>query len=319
MLLSIVVTVYNREAYLRRCLMSLLHQDLDPSEYEIIVVNDGSTDHSAQIIDEFVRQYSNIKKIDKSNSGVADTRNVGLRHATGTYLTYVDSDDFAEANAYGSLLQLALNHDYDIVVYDAYKTYDDHREYLEFEPEMKEGELDGHQYVLFSPAPWNKLMKRSLFERGNISFPSGMIYEDYATIPLLANVAQSYYYVKTPVVNYYQENDSITRGKTYQAKWNDMLKASKQLERLDTQYHTELEFNIYLYLLVRTSVNFLACDHYEELHEIASYMKQTYPSWRKNPYVKQRDANERFLAFMFSIHAGKGIKAMQKIKHLIRR
>lgn len=316
MQLSFIITVYNREKYLHRCLTSLLNQDIDKNEFEIVIVNDGSTDCSEKIIDSFVEKYPNIHKFNKQNSGVADTRNVGLMNAHGTYITYIDSDDFVEENSYGAILKFAFEHDYDIVLYDAYKTYDDHKDYYEFDNELAEGEISARDFVLFAPAPWNKIMKKELFTKGNILFPSGINYEDYGTLPLLANTAKSFYYIKKPIVNYYQENASITRSKVSRKAWKDMMVATKNLEKLDPKFHPELEFITYLYLLVRTNTSSYQLERFDEIKEVSHYMKKTYPNWRKNPYVQKRPKQERLLAFLFSINAIRSIKCLLSIKHL---
>lgn len=319
MILSVIVTVYNREKYIERCLQSLVHQNLSEDDYEIIVINDGSTDASKAMIETMCQSYPQIHLYNKENSGVADTRNVGLSYATGTYLTYLDSDDFVEENAYPEILDIARIGNYDIIVYDAYKTYDESRIVYEFEPLIPEGPITGAEYVLFSPAPWNKIMKRELFALGNISFPSGLCYEDYATIPLLANVATSFYYAKRCVVNYYQGNESITRMGGFQKRLNDMLPASKQLEKLDNTYFPELEFTIYLYLLVRASISYMSYDHYQELDEIADYMKEKYPNWRANPYIKERSLKERCIAYLVYTKKARLIRVIKQMKRRVKK
>lgn len=314
MKLSIIVTVYNRERYIERCLLSLLNQQLNEKEYEIVVINDGSTDNSEHLIDQLAHTHPVIKKISKTNSGVADTRNVGLEAAQGDYITYVDSDDFVEPNIYKNLLDMAYQHDYDIIMYDAYTAYDDRKEYYEFNENLKEGRITNQEYILSSPAPWNKLMKRKLFEEGNIRFPSGIIYEDYATIPLLANVATSIYYAKIPVVNYYQGNASITRTEGFNEKWWDMYKATQNLEKMDVQYHDEIEYIVYLYFLYRTSVWYLQCDRFEELVNIAEYMREKYPNWRRNHYIGNRSRKERITAYLLYKKWGRLVRFIQKFK-----
>lgn len=98
MFLSFIVPVYNTERYLSECLDSLLTQDIDAHDYEIICVNDGSKDGSLEILREYARQYPNIKVIDKKNEGVATARNIGLDAAKGDFIWFVDSDDFVQAN-----------------------------------------------------------------------------------------------------------------------------------------------------------------------------------------------------------------------------
>ena len=104
MLLTIIVPVYNVEQYLSKCLDSLLSQDIVADHYEIIVVNDGSTDNSLTIAEEYAQKYQNIKVITQKNRGLGGARNTGIRHATGKFLWFVDSDDYIESNVLRELL-----------------------------------------------------------------------------------------------------------------------------------------------------------------------------------------------------------------------
>lgn len=94
MRLSIIVPVYNVEPYLEKCLDSLLDQNIDKSQYEILVLNDGSTDKSLEIVHKYADKYSNIQEFSHPNKGLSGTRNVGLKNATGDYVWFVDSDDW---------------------------------------------------------------------------------------------------------------------------------------------------------------------------------------------------------------------------------
>lgn len=312
--LSIIVTVYNREKYIERCLKSLVSQDLRTDEYEIIVVNDGSTDASEEIIMEMVQKHSNIRLVNQENKGVAEARNTGLDCAVGTYITYVDSDDFVEENIYSELLSMACENNYDIIMYDMYKTYENHKVYIEVNEKLKEGIITGNDYVLTSPSPCNKIMRKKLFTDGEIRFPAGIYYEDYATIPLLANEAKSIYYLKRPLLNYFQENNSITRTEGFQKKWWDMYTASVNLNKLDKAFDEEKEYLIYLYLLVRTGIWYLQVDHFEEINRIADYMKIQFPNWRNNKYVKNRNRKERLTAYLLFKKKGNYIRIFQKLK-----
>ena len=115
LMLSMVVPVYNQEKYLRECLDSLLHQDVAPETYEIICVNDGSTDSSLQILEEYAEQFSNIRIIDKTNGGVSSARNAGIDAAQGKYLWFIDSDDYIKENFLGHLFNLIRQYDPDSV------------------------------------------------------------------------------------------------------------------------------------------------------------------------------------------------------------
>lgn len=107
MFLSVVIPVYNCEPYLPECLDSLLDQDLDRSEYEIICVNDGSTDGSLAILRRYADREQNVKVLEQTNQGVCSARNHGMDEAKGDYVWFVDADDFIQRNILGKLKRIA--------------------------------------------------------------------------------------------------------------------------------------------------------------------------------------------------------------------
>lgn len=107
--LSIIIPVYNTSKYLRRCLDSVVNQTL--KDIEIIVIDDGSTDDSLEIIKEYMRKYNNIKGYTKDNEGVAKTRNLGINRAKGTYIGFLDSDDYVDPGYYEELYSYAPEYD----------------------------------------------------------------------------------------------------------------------------------------------------------------------------------------------------------------
>lgn len=106
MFLSFIVPVYNASKYLQECLTSLVNQDFERTDYEIVCVNDGSTDDSPLILQNFVSKYANIRIINKSNKGVSAARNDGIEAAQGDYIWFVDSDDFISENSLSQICQL---------------------------------------------------------------------------------------------------------------------------------------------------------------------------------------------------------------------
>ena len=110
-LLSIVVPIYNSQKWLPDCLSSLLLQDLDHTEYEIVCVDDGSTDASAQIVSDFCEKYGNVRLLQKKNGGVSDARNMGLEYICGKYVWFVDSDDLVRPNCMGFLKKILEMHE----------------------------------------------------------------------------------------------------------------------------------------------------------------------------------------------------------------
>ena len=120
---SIIVPVYNVEKYLPRCVASLRAQTL--ADIEIILVDDGSPDGCPQMCDRFAAEDARIRVVHKANGGVSDARNAGIAAARGKYLAFVDSDDFAEPEMFGTMLETAVSHDCDVVMCDCMKDFPD--------------------------------------------------------------------------------------------------------------------------------------------------------------------------------------------------
>jgi len=117
MRLSIIIPVYNVEAYIGECLQSVVQQDISSNEYEVIVINDGSTDNSATILHEFAKQHPNIVVLNQANAGVSTARNAGIEIAQGDYMMFVDSDDYIEPNSLSNLLSFAEQNNVDLLQY----------------------------------------------------------------------------------------------------------------------------------------------------------------------------------------------------------
>lgn len=107
MTLSVIIPVYNVEEYVEKCIRSLQEQDIDKSLYEIIVINDGSPDNSREVVLKLMQEYSNIVFIDQVNKGVSLARNAGIDKASGTYLLFIDPDDYVEHNSFSRILAKA--------------------------------------------------------------------------------------------------------------------------------------------------------------------------------------------------------------------
>lgn len=124
MFLSVIIPVYNAEAYLGECLTSLLGQDLPEEDYEIVCVNDGSKDGSLALLRSYAQTHSNIVIIDQENSGVTTARNAGLAAAKGDYIWFIDADDFVRPSCFARLKALADPNLCDRVVFGAYRFTD---------------------------------------------------------------------------------------------------------------------------------------------------------------------------------------------------
>ena len=106
--LSIIVPIYNVEKYVRTCIESIYKQGLDEKDFEVIIVNDGTTDRSMEVIADIIKQHSNIIVIEQENQGLSVARNKGMAKAKGEYIFMIDSDDFLIDNRVSFLLEKAL-------------------------------------------------------------------------------------------------------------------------------------------------------------------------------------------------------------------
>lgn len=185
--ISVIVPVYNVAAYLPECLESLLGQDHE--KLEILLINDGSTDESGTICDEYAARDSRIRVIHQKNGGAAAAKNAGLRAATGEYLSFVDSDDYLEPESYGYMLNRLKSTDADVGVFAFRNVL---RTRKEDHVAEKKSVIDGREYLVHFTRDWtcallwNKLYKRSLFD--GIFFEEGhRIDDEYFTYQGIMN------------------------------------------------------------------------------------------------------------------------------------
>ncbi|MDE6301588.1 MAG: glycosyltransferase [Muribaculaceae bacterium] len=172
--ISVNVPIYNPGAYLRECLDSLASQNL--KNIEFILVDDGSTDGSGKICDEYAAKDSRFKVIHKPNGGVASARQAALDASSGEYVIICDSDDWVEPEMYETLYTIAKETDADIVECGYFRHLDDDKvsliscNYAEYE-----GLIVMDDYILrTSPASWNKLIRRALFTKNKIAYVQGI-------------------------------------------------------------------------------------------------------------------------------------------------
>lgn len=210
-LISIIVPVYNVEKYLRIALDSIANQTY--KNLEIIVVDDGSTDSSGQICDEYADKDSRFVVIHQKNRGVSAARNAALRKCTGQYLYFIDSDDFIEPHLCERALTVLLEQQADIVWFNMHFT-DENGNLLPGSVEKlqnglldKKAALTALAYGNINSYSWNKLYRAELFKE--IRFPEAMIWEDVAVMHRILLCAERIYMLDEHLYFYRQRNNSI--------------------------------------------------------------------------------------------------------------
>lgn len=214
MSISVIVPVYNGETVIKKCLDSILLQTW--KQIELIIVNDGSTDGTAAIIDEYQCQYSNIIVIHKKNEGLPQARKTGVSVATGKYIGFVDADDWIEPDMYEKLYTACEKQGADVSCAGIYVDDENgNKEILGFDKELtfsgKEALIELHKRKKIFTYAWNKLYRAELFK--DICYPYGnFVGEDYAIVTQVLCRAKKVIQLSVPLNHYVQTSESMSRG-----------------------------------------------------------------------------------------------------------
>ena len=211
--ISIIIPVYNTEKLLRRCLNSVLNQTL--KDIEIICVNDGSTDNSARILDDYGK-YENIKIIEQKNSGLSSARNTGLDIATGKYIAFLDSDDFVDPDFYEKLFNNIEKYKADVACASIVRENDKKKTYLVVYKQIEVAKNIQDRFLLVQSPKynfvWNKLYRKEFIDKNNLRFVPGMIYEDLFFTADVLETAGSLITVPDTYYHYWKYKDTLIKG-----------------------------------------------------------------------------------------------------------
>ena len=227
---SIVIPVYNVAPYLCECVDSVLAQDF--TDYEIILVDDGSTDNSPAICDEYAEKYSQIKVIHKTNGGLSDARNFGIKEAQGNYLMFLDSDDFWEGKTILSdIKQIIDQANPDMIIHSFTFLYTKERCIEKKITRNREGLLfsfrkDFKKLIInniYYPTAWNKIVRTKILKDNNIYFPKGKLHEDIAWCADIIPHIDKYTIYDKSFYFYRQEREGAITNKIHKKNIEDIL------------------------------------------------------------------------------------------------
>lgn len=253
---SIIIPIYNVERYLVQCLQSVVNQTL--KDIEIICINDGSTDQSGEILEQFARKDSRIIAINQKNQGVSITRNNGLKMAQGKYIGWVDSDDWIDPDFYQRLYESALKYEADIAM-AGYKDIDEQNKtlktairflkekaYNNFNKKMKF--IEKHMYL------WNKIFKKDFLDKCQLYFPENVTYEDVIWLPQIFYKAEKVCTVPNTYYHYRENPNSIVHTTKNDSK---KLKDSKNAFFIKDNFIRKNKINWELPFRSRIKIYFL--------------------------------------------------------------
>ena len=306
---SVVIPVYNVKEYLEKCVRSVLAQDC--ADYEVLLVDDGSTDGSGALCDEIAARHPEaVRVIHKPNGGLGDARNVGLEHALGDYLVFLDSDDYIDAAMLSELSEQVDATHADIITFGFRVDKDGDTSGVHIDP-LPEGRIftlaDTPELLLALPNAWNRIYTRRLFLETGIRYPGRVWYEDIRTTTKLFAQANSVVSVHRPYYYYVVRENSITRNKNV-ARNREILDAFDDLlgyyrdNNLFERYRDELCRLAIDHIFLAASVRVLLIDpKHPLLGEFYGYMRRYFPEFEKNRYVPQLPRAKK-LAFRLLLH-----------------
>jgi len=248
---SIIVPVYKAEAYLHRCVDSILAQTF--TDFELLLIDDGSPDRSGEICDEYAQKDSRIRVIHKENGGVSSARQRGLDEAVGEYTIHADPDDWVEPNMLEELYKKAKQDDADIVICDYFNNIGTKQTICRQCPsslEPKQVLIELFQQLHGSC--WNKLARRVCYKQYGIEFPRGINYcEDLFTwVQFLSHKEVKVAYLNKAFYHYFDNPESITR-RYQRSQYETRCKFVELLEKvLPTELRStilkKVTFNIFI-------------------------------------------------------------------------
>lgn len=302
--ISVIVPVYNVKEYLNACLDSIMQQDFD--SYEVILVDDGSTDSSGEMAEEYALRYPEIiRVIHQENQGQGVARNTGMEYAWGQYFVFVDSDDTIAPDMLSGLWKEAQDLNLEMVIC-GWDIVGENGKLLsqEMEAQEKHRRLDFHENrdILNGwPSPCNKLFHRDLFVKTGIRFPARVWYEDFRTVTKLYLAADGIGVTERCYYHYYQRPDSTMHNSNLQRNleildaMEDILSYYQEQGAFE-HFREELEFLAIYHVLIAASVRILRIDPLSSLlSTIREYVEKTFPKYRENPYLKTLERNKKIV------------------------
>lgn len=286
-ILSIIVPVYNVSKYLAKCLDSLLCQDLKSEEYEIIVVNDGSTDNSGEIAKQYEDKNSNIKVVRQENQGLSGARNTGIELAQGKYIQFVDSDDYLEPNVLRILVDKMESDNLDVLRfnyqnvnenYEVYEPYKEHKPYVDYRDEVCDGLTFLTERLGFACYAWQFVIKSSLLINDDkYLFKRGIYFEDTEWTPRILTQAKSVTSTDLMVYNYLLRQGSITNSVSIEKKRKVLEDKLLLVSALKQQMSDKSDKRWYEGMISATVISIMGCivaDFYKEKSEYLKRLKE---------------------------------------------
>ena len=321
--ISIIVPIYNVRAYLSRCVESVLANDT--RDCELILVDDGSTDGSAQLCDQYAKEHPElIRVLHQANAGPGAARNTGIAAAKGEWFLFADSDDRLAPQALERLGRAIREEDADVISFQFYKERLSGEHWLERSgdtpTDCRFSLREQPEFLLSQPSCWLRLWHRSVFEDNHIQFPNVVWYEDVRTVTKLLAKARRivnlpdplYYYLDRPgsIMN----SSQLPRNRDILPAFSDILDWFRA-QGLFERYYNELGALTIQHVFLAASVRVARIDPKSGiLKELADYTKASFPDWKKNPYNKELSGLKRLALWLVDHRRYRLIRTLFNLK-----
>lgn len=263
---SIIVPVYNVEKYIDECLSSIYKLEL--SDKEVVIVNDGSTDNSYEIIEKYKNKFpKNTKVVSQVNQGLSEARNTGIRNSTGEYIIFIDSDDFINPEATEKILEVAYLHKTDIMIGDYLEYYSNEeikkRKHYNLDSSFEKNGMffieEGFKNKCLEVIVWKNIYRREFLLKYDLFFEKGLLHEDNLFTPKAFYFAQKVRYFKGTEFYYYRKtNLSSIMNNRNKKNYQHLFFITKELlnfrerENINNPYFNRFILGNYLEVVLNT-------------------------------------------------------------------
>lgn len=278
--ISVIIPVYNASQYINRCIDSILSQTY--SDFEIVAVNDGSTDNSLDILKTY-ESKSNFLVIDQKNSGPAIARNKGLDASNGEYIMFIDSDDYIDSDYIESYINCIEKSNFDVVMGGYKKVTGEHIDFVR----CPNGEIFSKYLIT---GPYAKIYRKSFLTEHNIFFPDTTASEDvYFNATVIKNGAKigyinnkGYYYYFNPA----SISNTAHKGFSENVNILELMESINFSEISDIEIHQYFIIRYIVWYLLYSGKNVSADKFISEYIKYFSWLDKNIPNYRKNPNIK---------------------------------
>lgn len=301
---SVIVPVYNVEKYLAKCLDTVCNQTF--SDYEVVIINDGSPDNSEKIINDYIKKYNNIKYYKKKNGGLSDARNYGISKSNGKYLMFIDSDDYVSNDMVEKLYNKIEEEKADMALCNYILIKPDKSEYKNYNYNPGTTNIYKNKKILLNKqTACNKIYKKELFN--DLLFDKGKYYEDLRIMIKLYSKCNRIAFIDDFCYYYVERNNSIMHDCDVEKNFeivdaiNSIMNYYKN-EKIYDNFFQEIEFIMIDNVIISNFVRIICSNNNYKFHlgKYLSFIEDNFPNYKKNSYIKELAFKRKLVFFLNS-------------------